>query len=67
MNIVSVLITLVIFGIGLALLYRILVKILPLMGIDGDWINIIFGIIGLIVLITVLGMLGFGPNWIVVR
>ncbi len=67
MNIVSVLITLVILGIGLTLLYRILVKILPMLGIDGDWINIIFGIIGLIILIAVLGSLGFGPSWIVVR
>jgi hypothetical protein len=51
----------------LTLLYRILIKILPMLGIDGDWINIIFGIIGLIILIAVLGSIGYGPAWITWR
>ncbi len=64
MNFVTILITLVIFGIFLALLYRILKKILPMLGVDEDWISIVFGIIGLICLIMVLDMIGFGPGWV---
>lgn len=64
MNFVTILITLVIFGIFLALLYRILKKILPMFGLDPEWTAIVFGIIGLICLIMVLDMIGFGPGWV---
>ncbi len=64
MNFVTILIMLVIFGIFLALLYRILKKILPYFGVDDEWTSIIFGIIGLICLIMVLDMIGFGPGWV---
>ena len=64
MNFVTILITLVIFGIFLALLYRILKKILPMLGVDEDWISIVFGIVGLICLIMVLDMIGLGPGWV---
>ncbi len=63
MNIIAVLISLVVLGIGLGLLYRILVKILPKLGIDQDWIAIIMGIIGLIVLVAILSMIGWAPSW----
>jgi hypothetical protein len=43
MNLVAILIGLVILAVFLTLLYRILVKILPQLGVDGDWVNIIFG------------------------
>jgi hypothetical protein len=64
MNLVAILIGLVILAVFLTLLYRILVKILPQLGVDGEWINIIFGIIGLAVLILIAGWLGYLPGWV---
>ncbi len=67
MNLVAILVGLVVLAAFLTLLYKILGKVLPLAGLDADWINIVFGIVGLAVLVLVAGWLGYLPSWVGVR
>lgn len=66
MNLVAILIGLVIIVFFLVILYKILGKLFPMLGIDADWQRIIFMIIGLAVLIFIAGYLGYGGTWFAV-
>ncbi len=67
MGIVYLLIALVILTLGLMLLNRILSKLLPELGLDADWIFIVKGIIGLVILCLLLGYYGYGYGWLPFR
>lgn len=61
---ISILISLVVLALFLTILFWILQKILPMIGVDADWTRIILAIIGLAALIWMFAALGYLPGWV---
>ncbi len=61
---IAILVSLVILALFLTILFWILNKVLPMVGVDADWTRIILAIVGLAALIWIFAQLGYLPGWV---